>query len=144
MPLSYMSQHPSSVHLSWPLAETRRMHDRSFYASDSFKFRSLKISRFEETFMADPIVQKCRSWQPGSSAIPRCPDPATRKVHEMVPFSYSERWRIHKYVSLWNQTWGDIFQRKYGVRIRLIIAWSAAGSSLKSRAMAVNKQITAR
>lgn len=64
IPLGGESSHSAGIHMSWPVAEIKRMWALSYNKSDYEKFKAVKVNRFEDFFLAPEVLEKCRSWQP--------------------------------------------------------------------------------
>jgi hypothetical protein len=56
--------HPAAVHRSWPIAEVRRMHERSQTHSDFDKFKGMNIERWQRVFMPKVVLERRRLWSP--------------------------------------------------------------------------------
>jgi len=66
--LTQTSMHNPSVHASWPIAEMKRIYDRSSIFSNFVKARNTLLKQFEFTFMDPRIVDLARQWSPHHSS----------------------------------------------------------------------------
>ena len=132
VPLASDSAHQRSVHLSWPLAEIRRMWLRSSCWQDFRKFRDLKISRWGHFFLDRAILENCRSWLPRVSQVRR-QKPAEKfelVVRFVCPFHPAHAGLANKLKAL-SLKWGPSLFLELGVSLDIQVCFRSGSTPLQ-------------
>jgi hypothetical protein len=115
IPLSYTSARPDTVHRSWPILETQRLHALNSARVGSLRSRARAISRYTQFFMRSDILAACVGWKPRPYALQHLLYPRRQVVFLRAIVGYHLcRRGLKQALSSVLATWSPLLARVWG------------------------------
>jgi hypothetical protein len=133
LPLHHDSLHAPATHISWPMAEMRRLSKLSFFSHDFENARDLKLARWSQFFLHDSVVSQCRVWSSAQAVVKPVSLPnGVRKVRLILPYHpllSSLRAPLSELCSVWSAR----ARLLHNFCVDISLSWRSAGMPLHVR-----------
>lgn len=128
LPLHHESLHIPATHVSWPIAEMRRLHQLSTFSHEFEHARNLKLARWSQFFLHSCVLESCKQWKPAVAPRARVA-PSVRTVRFILPHHPSMR-SLQGPLKDLCAVWSSRVRHRFNFEVDISLTWRSAGVPL--------------